>query len=145
MARWQKLRRSPLGSIRRFIPAGHRLFAVFGDDAAALAGVAAICSHEPVSTDDIWLFRGKEGADQLDPYTVTAAGARRAFRVLVWIFSNNVEYLATMADLVRRGGTAMAVGVSDELAADRVAQALQPLGGSAFAYATHWNFVPIVR
>jgi|GEM_PF-3263203 hypothetical protein len=137
------LRPAPLGNIRRFVPASHWLFALFPGQPEALRAAASVITARVVSNQDIWLFHGEEGARRLDPNQVQGAGARLWLRPLVWVFSVNVEYLKVLTEEVRSGSTVAAIAVKDQRSADEVAAALAQLGGSGFAYTTHWNYVPV--
>jgi hypothetical protein len=137
------LKPAPLGNVRRFVPASHWLFSVFPGQPEALRAAARVVMATVVSDEDIWLFHGEEGARRLDPNEVQGAGARLWLRPLVWVFSLNVEYLRMLAEEVRSGSTVIAIAVKDQRSADEVAAVLALMGGSGFAYTTHWNFVPV--
>jgi hypothetical protein len=137
------LKPAPLGNIRRFVPASHWLFGVFPGQAEALRAAAQVATARVVSSQDIWLFHGEEGERRLDPDQVKGTAARLWLRPLVWIFSLNVEYLRVLAEEVRRGSAVVAIAVKDQRSADEVATVLAKMGGSGFAYTTHWNFVPV--
>jgi len=133
-----------LGRFRRFLPPSHRLFALFEDRATAVAAVQSAEAMGAVDGAQAWFFDGELGAAHLDPRTLLHGSAVAAVRLGIWVFSNNVEYLSTLAKAVRQGRTVVAVRVSGQLAADRAARWLWFGGGSTFAYTSHGNFVPVV-
>jgi hypothetical protein len=136
-------RAGALGTLRRLVPPSHRLFAVFEDRAAAEEALAGAVAAGVLDASGCWWFDGQEGARHLDP-TEPVQGLTGAFlRVMVWVFSTNVEYLTILADALRAGRTAVAVAVRGQDAADRVARWLWFGGGEAFAYTTHLNYVPV--
>jgi NADPH-dependent ferric siderophore reductase len=133
-----------LGTYRRFLPPPHRLFAVFGDVAAAAAAVRIAEEMGALAGGEVWFFDGPDGARHLDPYELARRGTVGSFRFFVWVFSNNVEYLSSLAKAVRQGRTVVAVSVRGQRAADRAARWLWFGGGTSFAYTTHGNFVPVL-
>jgi hypothetical protein len=133
-----------LGRFRRFLPPSHRLFALFDDRSAAVAALATAEAMGVVDGSQTWFFDGELGAGHLDPRSLLEGGAVTVVRFAIWVFSNNVEYLTTLAKAVRQGRTVVAVRVRGQTDADRAARWLWFGGGSTFAYTTHGNFVPVV-
>lgn len=133
-----------LGTFGRFVPPSHRLFALFNDFGAAQEGIDAALSVGELEFEQFWYFTGEAGAKQLDPYELTRTGPTRWFRLFIWLFSNNVEYLSTLADAVRAGQTAIAVLIDNERAANQAARWFWSAGAGSFAYTIHGNYVPVM-
>ncbi len=133
-----------LGTFGRFVPPSHRLFALFNDLGAAQKGVDAAMSVGELAFEQLWYFNGETGAKQLDPYELARTGPTRWFRLFIWVFSNNVEYLSTLADAVRQGQTAVAVLIDNEHAANQAARWFWSAGAGSFAYTIHGNYVPVM-
>lgn len=122
---------------RYFLPRSHRLYAEFEDRAAADRAVTAL-SEAGFAVDDVWVFEGPAGADELDPGE--ARGVARLFSL--WL-SHNVEYLHNFGQAVREGDVLVAVPVPRVETASQMAPLLRARGGGGLTYTAHGNFVPL--
>lgn len=120
---------------RFVVPRSHRLFAVFGDGDRAHAALDDLPSAAAAGA---WIFGGDAGADELDPDTEGAMS-----RVFSFTFSHNVEFLQSLARMVRGGEVVVAVPARRLGDAQAMARHLRRGGGEVLAYTAHWNFVPV--
>ena len=125
------------------LPPRHRLFAIFDDPGAGSRAVEQLRSEGYSRLDDIWVFAGEEGLQNLrlrgGSHRLRATVVRTVQRAM----TSDYRYLTVLEEAVRQGGMVVAVRVPDEPSADRVASELRPLSAHSFAYGAHWDFVPV--
>ncbi len=136
--------RSETASVRILLPPRHRLFVVFDGAEQARVAIDALRA-DGLEGDDIWVYEGDEGVDDLDPSGTEHGPWGRLVRLVESAMTNDdVAYLRILAGELRRGHLVLAVRVASEHEADAMATELRARGGHSFAYGAHWDFVPVV-
>lgn len=129
-------------------PPGHRLFAVFDSKSAAADAVDRLrSSGASAKEDEVWVFEGPEGLRELDA-TGSRHGARgRIVRFLEMAMApNDLDYLQLLTEELEEGHVVLAIRVEGGPGrADEIARLLRERGGRSMRYATHWDFVPLLR
>ncbi len=129
-------------SVPFLLPPPHRLFAIFDDAEAGRRAVGELFAGKVVDRDDVWIFHGDEGIENLDPHLSHRGLPLHLLHIVQRIYTNDREYAEELLDAVRRGGMVVAVKASEK-DAQGIAHAMWGHGGRTFAYGAHLNFVPL--
>lgn len=130
--------------VRILIPPKDRLFAVFDDDASAAAAVRALQAEGLSPENDVWVFRGEEGARGMDVSGASHGLWGRLVRLVETALCDDVDYLRRLGSELERKHIVLAVRATSGRKADRVAVILSSLGGHNLAFGAHWDFVPVL-